>query len=120
LRDVERALNYLYNGMSDNAKNLLRAKTAAEGANPNDKHSIANLLLQALYEHTSIDREVTFDKQATDFVISRSGTGAAGDDLKNLKEYNYVEKLAAGQNSGLPEALKITYDGATVDMNILA
>lgn len=120
LRDVERALNYLYNGMSDNAKNLLRAKTAAEGANPNDKHSIANLLLQALYEHTSIDRDVTFDKQATDFVISRSGTDAAGDDLKNLKEYNYVEKLAAGQNSGLPEALKITYDGATVDMNILA
>lgn len=120
LRDVNKALHYLYNGLSDNAKNLLRAKTAAEGGDPSDFDSIGNLLMQVLYHHPNTTRKVTFDKTATDFSISAKSGATSGDDAKNLKEYNYVEKLAAGQNSGLPELLKITHDGSTVDMNIIA
>lgn len=100
LRDVERALNYLYNGMSDNAKNLLRAKTAAEGADPSDKHSIANLLLQALYEHTSIDRDVTFDKQATEYDPYQTGKKGGSSEVQ-VKD-TYPERLVSG--SGLDPA----------------
>lgn len=120
LRDVNRALRYLYNGMSDNAKNLLKAKTAVEGGDPSDPNDISNLLLQALYENTSRTLSVDFDQTATKFDGSSNSSGNGSDDPKNLKEYNYIEKLAAGQNSGLPEQMRITYDGATVDMNIIA
>ena len=44
LRDVNRALRYLYNSMPENAKNLLRAKAAVEGGDPNDPNDISNLL----------------------------------------------------------------------------
>ena len=120
LRDINRALDYLYNGMSDNAKHLIIAKTAVEGGNPTDRKDLYNLMYQALMEHTSRSTKVDFDQTATKFDGSSSSSGTGSDDPKNLKEYNYIEKLAAGQNSGLPEQLKITYDGSTVDMNIIA
>ena len=120
LRDVNAAIKYLYNGLSPNAKNLLKAKTAADGGDPTNMTDVCDLILQALTIFPDRSQTVDFDKTATEFAISSSSGSGNGSDPKNLKEYNYVERLAAGQNSGLPEPLKITHRGATVDMNILA
>ena len=44
LRDINRALRYLYDGMSENAKNLLKAKTAVEGGDPTNANDVTNLI----------------------------------------------------------------------------
>lgn len=121
LRDVERALNYLYNGMSDNAKNLLRAKTAVEGADPNDKHSIANLLLQALYEHTDIERTVDFDKSASDYDPYQTGN-KGGSSAEQLTQDNYLQqignmRLYQTTASIVPQASQVWETGA-LTMNV--
>lgn len=118
VKDVNNALRYLYNSLSENAKNLIRAKTAVEGGDPNDSGNIANLLYQALYHHTSSEKEVNFDSTATKSI--GSGSGSSSDDPKNLREYTYVERLAAGQNSGIPEQLRITNRNLPIDMVIAA
>lgn len=94
LRDVNRALRYLYNSMSDNAKNLLRAKTAVEGGDPNDPNDISNLLFQALQEHTSRSLDVKFDKQATDYDPNQSGKkGGSSNPGEQLTQNNYLQRI---------------------------
>ena len=116
VKDVENALRYLYNGLSENAKNLIRAKTAIEGGDPKDSGAISNLLYQALFHHTSNERGVSFDGTAT-----KTTSGSSSEDnTKNLKEYTYVERLAAGQNSGLPVQMRITNRNLPVDIEITA
>ena len=93
LRDVNRALRYLYNSMSNNAKNLLQAKTAVEGGDPSDPNDVSNLLLQALYEHTSNTTSVKFDKTATEYDLARkSGTTSS----ESLTKDTYPERLVTG------------------------
>lgn len=60
---------------------------------------------------------------STDYEASMT-KAIAGDDVsgdaKNLKEYSYVERLAANQNAGLPVHLSLNKNGSSVDMDILA
>ena len=96
LRNVNRALRYLYNGMSENAKNLLRAKTAVEGGDPSDPNDISNLLLQALYEHTSRTTTVKFDKSATDFDPMKTGKkGGSSSPSEQLTQNNYLQRIGS-------------------------
>ena len=96
LRDVNRALRYLYNSMSENAKNLLRAKTAVEGGDPSDPNDISNLLLQALYEHTSRETTVKFDKSASDYDPLQSGKkGGSKDPGDQLTQNNYLQRVGS-------------------------
>ena len=101
LRDVNRALRYLYNGMPNNAKNLLRAKVAVEGGDPSDPNDVSNIILQALYEHTSREKSVKFDKPATEYDPNQTGKkGGSGTD--SLTHDTYPEALVSG--SGLNPA----------------
>lgn len=94
LRDVNKALHYLYNGLSDNAKNLLRAKTAAEGGDPSDFDSIGNLLMQVLYHHPNTTRKVTFDKTATEYDPYKTGK-AGGSSSEQLTQDTYLYRVAS-------------------------
>ena len=51
---------------------------------------------------------------------SSSSSGDGSGDAKNLKEYSYVERLAANQNAGLPTKLSINKQGSPIDMSIMA
>lgn len=117
LRNVNRALDYIYQSLPTNMRNFLRAKTAADGGNPDTQYR--DLIVRALLEHTSMEASATWDKTATEELYGKS-KGSSGDDSeKNLKAYSYVERMASGQNSGLPEAFRITYKGSTVDLGII-
>ena len=96
LRDVNRALRYLYNGMPENAKNLLKAKTAVEGGNPSDPNDISNLLYQALLEHTSRETTVKFDKPATEYDPKQSGKKGGSNAGEQLTKDTYAERLTTG------------------------
>ncbi len=73
MRDINAALRFLYDGLSNNAQNLLRAKTAAEGGDPNNKDDVTRLLQHALYIYPSYERKVDFDKTATEFDPYQTG-----------------------------------------------
>ena len=93
LRDVNRALTYLYNSLPENMKQLLRAKTAAEGGDPNGKDRF-ELLVQALSEHTSRDYSATFDKPATEYDPLQSGKkGGSSDSGDQLTQNNYLQRV---------------------------
>ena len=94
LRDVNRALKYLYNSMSDNAKHLLQAKAAVEGGDPRDPNDITNLLYQALMEHTSWKLNMSFDKQASDYDPNQSGKkGGSSNPGEQLTQNNYLQRV---------------------------
>ena len=93
--NIEMALNYLYSSLPNNMKQLLRAKTAAEGGDPKsmDTHE---LLLLALTAHTSNSRSVDFDSAATN-----AGGKGSGSESESMIQTSYTTRVATGQD--LPE-----------------
>jgi hypothetical protein len=96
LRDVNRALDYLYNGMSDNAKHLIIAKTAVEDGNPTDRKDVYNLMYQALMEHTSRSTKVDFDKQATEYDPNLTGKKGGSNPGDQLTQGTLPDEIARG------------------------
>lgn len=125
LRNVTRALRYLYNGMSNNAKNLLRAKTAVEGGDPNDPNDISKLLLQALYEHTSRTDTVDFEESATKYDPYTTGKkGGSSTSSEQLTPDTYLYRVASlnGPRQTVmiaPRGAKINDTGLLVTMGIV-
>lgn len=70
------AVQYLYNSLPNNMKQLLRAKTAAEGQDPNVHY--ADLLAQILSNHLDYDVSVDYDSAATSAAKGTSGSGSGG------------------------------------------
>lgn len=121
LRDVNRALTYLYNSLPENMKQLLRAKTAAEGGDPNGKDRF-ELLVQALSEHTSRDYSATFDKPATEYDPLQSGKkGGSSSEQKVPDTYLYRVASLNGPRKDVmlaPKGSKIADTGLMVTMGI--
>jgi hypothetical protein len=84
-QNVNMAIDYLYSQLPENMKALLRAKTAAEGMNPNSGDA-RKLLVMALMEHTSDTQKVSFDNVATN---SGSGSGSSA-----TVDKSYIENVA--------------------------
>lgn len=70
------AVQYLYNSLPNNMKQLLRAKTAAEGQDPNVHY--ADLLAQILSNHLDYDVSVDYDSTATKDAKKTSGSESGG------------------------------------------
>ena len=122
LRDVNRALHYLYNGMSDNAKNLLKAKAAVEGGDPTNLNDISNLMYQALMEHTSRSTKVDFDKQATEYDPNLTGK-KGGSSSENMVKDTYLYRVASlngprKQVALAPKGSKIADTGLMITQGI--
>ena len=112
LRDVNRALTYLYNSLPENMKQLLRAKTAAEGGDPNGKDRF-ELLVQALSEHTSRDYSATFDKPATEYDPLQSGKkGGSSGGSEQLAQNTY--QIRFGEGKGIPTSVLLTPTAAKI------
>ena len=68
------AVLYLYNSLPNNMKQLLRAKTAAEGQDPNVHY--VDLLAQILSNHLDYSISVDFDSAATSSAGGGSGSSS--------------------------------------------
>lgn len=106
---AQQALNYLYNSLPSNMKQLLRAKAAAEGQNPNESPI---LLMQILANHIDDNYEVSFDSSAT----KSAGIGA---DSTSTKEDTYLEHLTTGNTLGKYEDFRITPMGSKISLNVV-
>ena len=123
LRDINRALRYLYDGMSENAKNLLKAKTAVEGGDPTNANDVTNLIWMALNEHTSRNKDVKFDKPATEYdPYQTKKKGGSGSSSEQLTQDNYLQqignmRLYQTTASIVPQASQVWESGA-LTMNV--
>ena len=106
---AQQALNYLYNSLPNNMKQLLRAKAAAEGQNPNQSPI---LLMQILANHVDDNYEVAFDSAATK-------SAGIGSDNTTTKEDTYLEHLTTGNTLGKYEDFRITPMGSKVSLNVV-
>lgn len=106
---AQQALNYLYNSLPNNMKQLLRAKAAAEGQNPNESPI---LLMQILANHIDNSYDISFDSAAT----KSAGIGA---DSTTTKEDTYLEHLTTGNTLGKYEDFRITPMGSKVSLNVV-
>ena len=111
LRDVNAAIKYLYNGLTPNAKNLLKAKTAADGGDPTNMTDVCDLILQALTIFPDRSQTVDFDKTATEF--DPMGTGKKGGSSKEqLTKDTY--QIRFGEGRGLPTQVLLTPTAAKI------
>lgn len=104
---AQQALNYLYNSLPNNMKQLLRAKAAAEGQNPNESPI---LLMQILANHVDENYDVSFDSAAT----KSAGIGV---DNTTTKEDTYLEHIVTGNTLGKYEDFRITPMGSKISLN---
>lgn len=104
---AQQALNYLYNSLPNNMKQLLRAKAAAEGQNPNESPI---LLMQILANHVDESYDVSFDSAAT----KSAGIGV---DNTTTKEDTYLEHIVTGNTLGKYEDFRITPMGSKISLN---
>lgn len=114
LRDVNAAINFLYEGMTPNARNLLVAKTAAEGGDPKNKEDVTRLILQALYHYPSYSKTVDFDKTATEYDPYTTGKkGGSSTGSEQLTQNTY--QIRFGNGEGLPVQVLLTPTAAKIN-----
>lgn len=106
----------LLSQLSRDARYRIKANSKLMGLDENDY--IHTIIASRTDTEQSVSYEATMTKAATG--DSGSGDGSSSGDAKNLKEYSYIERLAANQNAGLPVHLSLNKNGSSVDMDILA
>lgn len=91
--DLADAVSYLYNTLTPNMKNTLRAHVAAEGRNPNSTEDVLSLLYTAIYRNTT--HSVISD---TDYGNSRgkSGSGSGSSGGGTSVQESYLQMVAHG------------------------
>ena len=105
---VMEAMNYLVGTLDANMRNLLRAKTAAEGKNPNNAIDVYSIVGQALTQHTGEKISVDYDSVATKAVMGDSNSGST----EKMENLTLAQKMARGKG---PERKETTIrpDGQT-------
>ena len=83
---IEKALGHIYRSLNNNAVNVLKATAAAEGKNPNTREGIYELLLEAIYQHTSPRMTPSYSRQFDDVKGRKSGSGSDSDGNLGDKE----------------------------------
>lgn len=104
------AVRYLYNSLPNNMKQLLRAKTAAEGQDPNIHY--ADLLAQILSNHLDSSVSTDFDSAATSAAKGTSGSGSGGVSdtyLRKVSNFSNVKRdninLVPNYNSPIDQGM---------------
>ena len=97
-----------------------RIKANAKLMGMSDKDYIRTIIASRTSPEISTDYEASMTKAIAGDGGSGSGSGEGSGDAKNLKEYSYVERLAANQNAGLPTQLFINKQGSPIDMSVMA
>lgn len=112
-QDINSAIVYLYKNLNTNAKNVLRATTAAEGLNPSDVNDVTRILKEALFEHTDTSIKVNAIKDPT----KGSGSGSGDSAGSQIKEVwgDFVTK-----DGGSYRNTNIVMPGGNVSFNVPA
>lgn len=112
-QDINSAIIYLYKNLNTNAKNVLRATTAAEGLNPSDVNDVTLILKEALFEHTNTSIKVNAIKDPT----KGSGSGSGNSAGSQIKEVwgDFVTK-----DGGSYRNTNIIMPGGNVSFNVPA
>lgn len=89
----EAALNYLYQSLPQDMRNVLRAQTAADGLDPT-KDNAKLFLVQALSLHTDHKIDTNFDVDYEGTKVSGksgsgSGSGGSGEKVSYAEEFQY-------------------------------
>lgn len=95
-KSMELAINYLYDTLSANMKNTLRANTAVRGEDPDDVKNIKRFLAVTLNQHTShetsSETKLDYDQAAS----NNAGLGAVAQREAAVK-MSYLEMVATGE-----------------------
>ena len=97
-----------------------RIKANAKLMGVSDKDYVRTIIASRTSPEISTDYEASMTKAVAEDGGSGGSSGDGSGDAKNLKEYSYVERLAANQNAGLPTKLSINKQGSPIDMSIMA
>lgn len=97
-----------------------RIKANAKLMGISDKDYIRTIIDSRTSPEISMGYEASMTKAVAEDGGSGGSSGDGSGDAKNLKEYSYVERLAANQNAGLPTKLSINKQGSPIDMSIMA
>ena len=121
--DINAALDFLYNGLSKNAQQLLVATTAVEGGNPKSIVDTRRLILQALHFYPDNSIDVDFDKTATEYDPLQTGKkGGSGSETKVQNTYLYrIASLNGPRQTVMlaPRGSKIADTGLMVSTGIV-
>lgn len=88
MRDIESALHYIKNSLNINAKNTIKANSKLQGVDENQ------MILTALFEHTSEVRQVEYVKPESLSSGSSSGSGGKSGTMENI---TYLQAVANGR-----------------------
>lgn len=104
------AVEYLYNALPNNMKQLLIAKTAAEGKNP--EQYAPELLVQMLTNHLDYDVSVDYDSAATASDPKYADATTSGKTIERTLPERYVD----GNGLGEHRWIQITPEGSSAHL----
>lgn len=104
------AVEYLYNALPNNMKQLLIAKTAAEGKNP--EQYAPELLVQMLTNHLDYDLSVDYDSAATASDPKYADAATSGKTVERTLPERYVD----GNGLGEHKWIQITPEGSSAHL----
>ena len=104
------AVDYLYNALPSNMKQLLIAKTAAEGKNP--EQYARELLVQMLTNHLDYNVSVDYDSAATASDPKYANTTTSGKTVERTLPERYVD----GNGLGEHKWIQITPEGSSAHL----
>lgn len=104
------AVEYLYNALPNNMKQLLIAKTAAEGKNP--EQYAPELLVQMLTNHLDYNLSVDYDSAATANDPKYADATTSGKTVERTLPERYVD----GNGLGEHKWLQITPEGSSAHL----
>lgn len=112
------AVDYLYNTLNSNMKNVLRANAAAQGLNPNSAKDVQKLLIMAVQEHTDHSRE--YDPSVTyEATMSKNmGKGNGNEGSTSLTPDTWGHMIT--QNRGIPTTHSFVMKAGNVSVNLPA
>ena len=109
-KNINTALDYLYETLNPNAQNLLKAKAAAEGLDPNKKSSY-RVIVEALELFPKQSTQVDFDSSATEYDPQLSKK-KGGSSKEQLTQDTY--QIRFGEGKGLPVQVMLTPTAAKI------
>ena len=104
------AVEYLYNALPANMKQLLIAKTAAEGKNP--EQYAPELLVQMLTNHLDYDLSIDYDSAATASDPKYADATTSGKTVERTLPERYVD----GNGLGEHKWIQITPEGSSAHL----
>lgn len=113
-KDINTALTYLYNQLSEPMKRTLRTTIAANGGDPTKDQ--ATFIGMILTQHTDHTQKVDFDASTTKYHDEKT----SGSPSRKYVEQTLPERYASGNGFGAPEWTPIMTAGQNVPMYVQA